>query len=452
MSVVVVGLQHRRTSLDVLERATVGQSAAPKVWALLRNSTNLEEAVLLSTCLRTEVYAVVDRFHDAVSEVQEIIAQRVGLDVVGLGEQWDIRFDDDVVVHLFNVASGTESAVLGETEVLGQVRRAWQHAQEERVCGPVLSELFRHAVRTGKRVRAETAISRGTTSFANAAVQLAQKTRSNGLAGSRVVVVGAGAMGAGVVSALSHISPADRPSEVAVVSRRPARAQAAVERIRADLAARDVVDGLLPDDGPDSSRDPQNPQILPLRVAELQDLPSLLAEADVLVTAVDAPEPVLTPDHLGNGRAAHALLAIDMGVPRNISSAARQLEGIRVLDIQDLRAAVDRAIEERHQELIDAQHIIGEEIHRYRESRRARGAAPVVAALRDRLENLRQGELDRRRAQLGDLSEEDWAKVEEVTRGVLGKLVHEPTMMLKESSGTPRGERLVEALRQLFDL
>ncbi len=437
MSVVVVGLQHRRSSLDVLERASVGELDAPKVWGLLRECANLQEAVLLSTCLRTEVYAVVDRFHDAVDEIQAIVAGRGGLDTVDLADQWDIRFDDDVAVHLFNVASGLESAVIGETEILGQVRRSWQQARDERMCGPVLGDLFRHAVLTGKRVRSETAVARGTTSFAHAAVQLARHRRREGLGGSCVVVAGAGVMGSGVVGALRGLPEGERPEDVVVVSRQRSRAERAVE---GTSASND--DG----DGGGSGRGV-------VRVADFHELPSLVAEADVLVTALDVTAPVLGPEQLGETeRRDRPLLAVDMGLPRNISPAARGLEGIEVLDMEDLRSTVDQAIAERHNEVAEAQDIIQEEVRRYRESTRARGAAPVVAALRDRLEGLRNAELERRRGQFGDLTDEQWADVDAVTRAVLGKLVHDPTVALKASAGTPRGERLVEALRQLFDL
>ena len=206
MSVVVVGLEHERTPLDLLERVTVGDAELGKVLGTLRDRANLSESVVLSTCLRTEVYAVVDRFHDAVHEIHEILAEKAGVEVAVLEEHASVRFDDAVAVHLFSVASGLESAVLGEGEVLGQVRRSWERAQDERVAGPVLSELFRHALRTGKRVRSETAIARGTTSFSHAAVELAESRRPGGLAGATVVVVGAGEMGSGVLGALVSLS------------------------------------------------------------------------------------------------------------------------------------------------------------------------------------------------------------------------------------------------------
>ena len=174
MSVVVIGLQHTQAPLPLLEAAAVADADLHKTLSALSHRRNVQEAVVLSTCLRTEVYAVVDRFHDAVAEIYDVLSEHSGLSVEELSAHAIIRFDDDVTSHLFSVTSGLESVVTGETEVVGQVRRAFERAQEEGTCGPVLSALFRHALQTGKRVRTETGISKGTTSFAYAAVTVAR--------------------------------------------------------------------------------------------------------------------------------------------------------------------------------------------------------------------------------------------------------------------------------------
>ena len=173
MSVVVIGRQHKQAPLSLLEAVAVGDADLHKVLAALSHRRNLQETVVLSTCLRTEVYAVVERFHDGVAELQEFLATISGTPVEVLADHLSVRFDDDVTTHLFTVAAGLDSAVLGESEVLGQVRRAWERAQLEQVSGPVLGALFRHAVETGKRVRSETAIARGITSLSHGAVALA---------------------------------------------------------------------------------------------------------------------------------------------------------------------------------------------------------------------------------------------------------------------------------------
>jgi glutamyl-tRNA reductase len=427
LSVVVVGLEHSLAPLDVLERVTVGDADLGKVLGTLRDRANLQESVVLSTCLRTEVYAVVDRFHDAVHEIQEVLAARAGMTVGEIEDEVAVRFDDDVTAHLFAVASGLESAVPGEGEVLGQVRRAWERAQSERVSGPVLGELFRHAVETGKRVRSETAITRGTTSFSHAAVELVEACRPGGLGGATVVVVGAGVMGSGVAGALAGLPEGRRPARVVVVNRTVARAE--------ELA---------------SSVEPS----IPARSAGLEDLPGALADADAVVVAVEAEGHVIaTADVAPAGpRTGRPLLVVDLGVPRTVDPATGRVPGVTLLDMDALTSAVERAMDERRSEVDQARSIVAEEVARYRDVARARGASPVVAALRARIDEVRRAELTRRRSQFAALSDEDWEQVEAVTRAVLAKLVHQPTVVLKQTAGSARGERLVESLRILFDL
>jgi glutamyl-tRNA reductase len=422
VSVVVVGLQHKQAPLSLLEAVAVSDDDLHKVLNELRQRRNLHESVVLSTCMRTEVYAVVDRFHDAVAEVYEVLAEHSGVSVDELATRATIRFDDDVTTHLFAVTSGLESAVVGESEVVGQVRRAYEFAQEEGVSGPVLSALFQHALQTGKRVRTETGISRGTTSFSYAAVQVAQASGA-GLRQKRVVVIGAGDMGVGVSRALNDITAADAPSSIVVVNRSLARAE-------------DVV------------RDAGGAGTM--RAAPLEGVHAELARADVVITAVAAESHVLTLAHFAG--VAGPMLVIDLGVPRNVDPSVGALAAVTLLDMDTLSASVAQALGDRQEESVAAQAIVAEEVERYRTASRQRGAAPIIAALRARLESLREAELERHRAQLADLSEAEWEQVDQATRAALAKLLHEPTVLLKETAGTPRGERLVEALRILFDL
>ena len=425
MSVVVVGIQHQQAPLSLLEAVAVSEADVHKVLGALRHGRNVQEAVVLSTCLRTEVYAVVDRFHDAVAEVYEVLAEHAGLAVDDLAARAAIHFDDDVTAHLFAVTSGLESTVLGESEVVGQVRRSFELAQGEGVCGPVLSALFRHALRTGKRVRTETGIARGTTSFAHAAVEVARARDAAGLRARRVVVVGAGDMGVGVCRALCDLPEVDAPSSVVVVNRSDARAEALMQQVGGDAQAR-------------------------LRVAPLDRVHEELARADVVITAVAAEAHVLSAAHFSG--VAGPMLVVDLGVPRNVDPAVGALPMVTLLDMDTLSASVAQALGDRQEESIAARAIVAQEVERYRTASRQRGAAPVIAALRARMESLRVAELERHRAALADLTEAEWEQVDVATRAALAKLLHEPTVILKASAGTPRGERLVEALRILFDL
>jgi glutamyl-tRNA reductase len=424
VSVVVVGLQHTQAPLPLLEAAAVPDADLHKTLSALSHRRNVQEAVVLSTCLRTEVYAVVDRFHDAVAEIYDVLSEQSHRSVDELSTHASVRFDDDVTSHLFSVTSGLESVVTGETEVVGQVRRAFERAQEEGTAGPVLSALFRHALQTGKRVRTETGISKGTTSFAYAAVTVARGDDQAGLRGARVVVVGAGDMGLGVCRALSDIAVADAPQRVVVVNRSVERAQ--------DLVAQTET-------GP-----------FDMRAVPLNRVAGELAEADVVLTAVAAESHVLSATDFAG--VTGPLLVIDLGVPRNVEPSVAALDGVTLLDMDTLSVSVARALGDRAEESVAARGIVADEVDRYRSASRQRGAAPIIASLRGRLETLRVAELERHRAQLADLSEEEWDHVDAATRAALAKMLHEPTMLLKETAGTPRGERLVEALRILFDL
>jgi len=426
MSVIVVGLEQSHSPLELLERVAITDVALPKALGRLRDQSNLSEAVILSTCLRTEVYAVVERFHDGVAELQEFLAAIGDSPVEALAEHLTVRFDDDVTSHLFTVAAGLDSAVLGESEVLGQVRRAWEKAQLEQVSGPVLGGLFRHAVETGKRVRSETAIARGITSLSHGAVALATSRRAGGLSGARVLIVGAGEMGQGVAQALTGQPVAD----LVIANRTSDRTDA-------------VVAGL-----PDGTTQ--------VRTESLDDLASLLTHADVVFTSVGTPHPIIDRSMIEAAASARGsgapLLVIDLGVPRNVDPAAGGVERIVLLDMDVLRAAVADALSGRQDEVAAAAGIVTDEVERYRVASRARDAAPMVSALRARVEAARQAELDRQRSKRSELSDSQWEQVDAVTRSMMAKLLHQPTVALKDAAGTPRGERLVEALRTLFDL
>ncbi len=433
MSVVVVGLEQRLAPLDLFERVALGDDALPKVLARLRDRGNLAEAVVVSTCQRVEVYAVVDRFHQGVAEIHETLADLVGVPAERLEEHAVLRFDDDVADHLFSVAAGLESAVLGETEVLGQVRRAWERSQRSDASGPVLGALFRHAVEAGKRVRSETSIARGVTSMSHGAVALAARRAGGDLGGLAAVVIGAGEMGSGVLAALTGGSGSGwgHPRTVTVVNRTPSRAHAHVQGVPAGFGGT-------------------------VAAADLSDLPAVLAGADVVVASVASTAPVVDAASVAaavEGRdPSRPMIVVDLGVPRNVEPAVAGIAGVDLLDIDDLRRSVDDALSGRRGEVEQARRIVAGELERYRVAARARGAAPVIAALRGQAEAARVAELQRQREKRGDLTDEQWAQVDEVTRAMVASLLHQPTVALKEAAGTPRGERLVEALRALFSL
>jgi glutamyl-tRNA reductase len=449
VAVVVVGMHERDASLEVFERVAVNERDVSKVLAELIASPNLAEVVVLSTCLRTEVYAAVDRFHDGVADIEAFFRLRVGDDVVGapdppadgerrpeagggvldLGGSLTCRYDEAAAAHLFEVTAGIDSPVLGEGEIMRQVRDAAEVARLENTVGGVLGPLFRHAVEAGKRARTDTAIQRGTTSLAHAAVELAAD-RAHGFDAKRLLVVGAGEMGAGIARALA--GRGDLTGEVVVANRGSERA--------AEVA-----------------------DMLAARVVALADVAAELELADVVLTSTAAENVVMGAEMFEVALAARSgrttpaddlrpLVVVDLAVPRDVDPAVDSLNGVVRLDVEDVRRYAEEQMEGREGEVPAVRAILAEELDRYRSSAAGRLAAPVVAALRERGERLRAGELERYRSRLDAMSGEDRELVDILTRRIVAKLLHDPTVRVKQAAGSPRGERLAEALRALFDL
>jgi len=419
MSLVVVGCNHRSTPLGLLERMTVAPDDLPKALHDLATAEHLSESVLLSTCNRIEVYAYAERFHGGYADVRELLARHSGLPPETVADELYAHHDADAVRHLFTVAAGLDSVVVGEHEVLGQVRDAWQAARTEGTVGAVLEPLFRRAVETGKRARTHTGISRGIASLSHAAVALAAE-RLGGLSGRRVLVLGAGEVATGTLKSLADAGPAD----IAVASRTPERAVAAA-------------------------------QLCGGRTVALDELDSALVGADVAITTTGATEIVLEHSDLDAvmaRRAGAELLIVDVAVPRDVDPAARELPGVTLLDMDDLGEFVGRERAGRTQEADSVRAIIDEEVELYLAEASAREVAPLIAALRGRAELLSASELDRHASRLADLSPSQRAAVESLLHGVVNKLLHEPTVRLKDAAGHARGDRLAEALRDLFDL
>jgi len=419
VSVVVVGLNHRTVSLDLLERMAVPEGRLPKALHDLRGREHVAEVVVLSTCHRTEVYVVAERFHGAVQDIRHFLSELAFAPPEEFSDRLYTYFDDAAAAHLFAVAAGLDSVVLGESEVLGQVRDAWEQARAEGATGARLDALFRHALVTGKRARSETAIARGTTSVAQAAVAMAN-ARLGSLSGARVLVLGAGEMGESMAVALSGAGAAD----VLVANRTWDRALALASRVGG-------------------------------RAVELGGLADALLEVDVLLTSTGAPAVVVEQADLAPvmvARSGRPLLIVDVAMPRDIDPSAGELPGVTLLDLNDLRTFAEAGLGERRREIPQVRAIVAEEVARHAEHVTARRAVPTVIALRERAEALRLAELEHYRSKLHDLDPRQREAIEALTRGILAKLLHDPTVRLKDAAGSARGERLADALTELFDL
>jgi glutamyl-tRNA reductase len=374
------------------------------------------EAVVLSTCNRTEIYATAEKYHGAMGDVRNSLSEMTHVAPEIFADHLYAYHDTAAVAHLFSVAAGLDSAVIGESEILGQVRQAWEAATAEGAAGPGLHMLFRHALEVGKRARTDTGIGRSMTSVSSAAVALAAE-RLGTLDGKRVLVLGAGEMGEGMAVSLAAAGVA----EVLVANRTPERAQALAERVGG-------------------------------RAVPLFELPQAVVEVDLLLTSTGATSVMVEygeVEEIVAKRAGRELLIIDVAVPRDVNPSAADLPGVTLLDMDDLRAFADTGLAERRREATRARDIVDEEVSRYRDASTARQVAPVVTAFRDRAELLRLAEVERLGRKLSDVER---AALEALSKGLVAKLLHEPTVRLKDAAGTVRGERLAEALRELFDL
>ncbi len=418
MSVVVIGLNHRSTPLDLLERMTIGDAALPKALHDLITRADVSEAVVLSTCNRTEVYAAVERFHGAYQDIRDFLAEVAFLAPEDFSDHLYVHYDAPAAAHLFGVASGLDSAVLGESEILGQVKQAWERARLEGAAGPALNLLFRHALEAGKRARTDSGIGRHTTSVSQAAVAMAAE-RLGGLQGRRGLVLGAGEMGEamalGLAKAGTELIIANRTWDTAV-----------------ELAGR--VQG---------------------RAVRLAEVAATLTDVDVLLSSTAALSPLLDVEDIEQviaARAGRPLLIVDIAVPRDIDPAVGRLPGVILLDMDDLRAFAEHGTQARQGEVALVRSLLDDELERYLGATSAREVAPMIVALRERAEEVRQAEVDRYRNRLTGLDEAQVDAVDALTRGIIAKLLHDPSVALRDAAGSTRGDRLIASLRELFAL
>jgi glutamyl-tRNA reductase len=419
VSVLVVGLSHKSAPAEVLERAAVsGDTLAKLIWDLAR-AEPVAEVFVVSTCNRVEVYADADRFHAGVAAICELLARHCGVPEPELTRHLYAHYADRAVSHLLAVACGLDSVAVGEEQILGQVRSALKLARGQGTVGRVLGDLGRVALRAGKRARAETAIGRAGPSLLSLAVELAATSLGGtGLSGRDVLVVGAGAMSALAVAAAAR----DGAASIVVINRTRRHAER--------LAAR--------------------PGTAVTRVAGLGDLPAAMAEADIVICCTGAAGPVITADMVPAGRR-ETLVFLDLAMPRDVEPAVAGLPGAAVIGMDTLRGHPTAA---RAGDVAAVRAIMQAELAAYQAGLDAARVAPTVAALRAKAAEVTEAELARLAGRLaaGGVSGRALDEVAQAVRRVAGKLLHAPTVRVKELAGSPGGEEYAAALRVLFDL
>jgi glutamyl-tRNA reductase len=429
VSVLVVGLSHKSAPVAILERAVVSGDSLGKLLRDVAQAEPVAEVFVVSTCNRVEVYADVDRFHAAVTAICELLGRHCGVPAAELTSYLYVHYEDRAISHLMAVACGLDSMVVGEGQILGQVRSALKSAADTGTVGRVLSELGRLALRTGKRSRAETGIDRAGRSLLTVAIDLAARSAAGhsgaeALAGRDVLIVGAGSM-----SALAAATATRSGARSIVVAN---RTRSHAERLAADVA--DVS----------------------ATAAGLADLPAAMGAADVVISCTGATGQVITRDMVSAAVTARAgrpgpLVVLDLAMPRDVEPAAGDLPGVVLIGMDLLSGHGTAATDE---DVLAVRAVIEAELAAYHSAIDAARVAPTVVALRAKAAKVVEAELARLEGRLtsDDLSGHARDEIAQTVRRVVDKLLHAPTVRVKELAGSPGGEEYAAALRVLFDL
>jgi glutamyl-tRNA reductase len=412
MSVLVVGLSHRSAPVPVLERAAVPVDDLRKTLDELHRAESISEVLLLSTCNRVEVYADVARFHPAVGEITSVLARHAGLPVSDLSDHLYVHFAEAAAEHIFSVASGLDSMVVGESQILGQLRAAYALGTETGSVGSVLHNLAQTALRVGKRVHSDTGIDQAGASIVSVALDQAASMLGS-LDGRRAVIVGAGSMGALSAATLRRRGVTD----IVVANRTADRA----DRLAASVGGRAI---------------------------PLSSLAAELVDADLLMSSTGATGLVVEADMI-EARRTRPLAILDLALPRDVDpSVGRQL-GVSYIDLEALRAGGAMVSDE---EVRAAAAIVAAELSDYLAEQQQLAVAPTVTALRARANQVIDGELSRLDGRLPGLDAAVRTEVADAVRRAVEKVLHAPTVRVKELAATPGGDQYAAALRELFDL
>lgn len=426
MNLFLVGIDHTTAPIALRERLSFSAAEVPVALAQLTASDNigLAEATLISTCNRVEIYGVGTDTH-ALAATARFLAAFHGLSYDEVAPCLVTRTGVEVAAHLCATAAGLHSIVLGEAQIQGQVRAAIDIAQQTRTSGPLLNGLFRHGLAAGKRVRHDTALGKGAASVSQAGVELARR-QLGGLRGKRVLLVGSGTMSELAVKNLQAYGVTD----VLITNRTADHATTLAEHYGAQAIA-------------------------------FEALPAALGTVDIVISATAAPQPIITKAmveralvtrHERVAEQRHPLVMIDLAVPRDIDPAVAELSGVRVATVDDLQDVVQATLTQRRGELAHAQQIVAQEVAAFERWLREQETLPALASLRQQAETLRQHELQRALRRLGDLSPDQRQAIEVLTQSLVNKLLHAPTLRLKDAAATGEGTRYAEMMRDLFAL
>ncbi len=418
MAILTLGISYRRAPIELLERLAFTDDDLAKAYRLATDLEGVDEAVILSTCNRVEVTASVANYHSGFMALKRLLVESREVVPAQLDEPLYSHWERDAADHLFAVAAGLDSMVVGETQIYAQVREALRRAEAEGAVGPALTGLFHAAGRAGRRVRSETALGAAPDAFVAMGADTAESSLG-GLEDRDVVVVGAGQMAALAVKHLRRrgVGP------VRILNRSLEHARSLAERTNA-------------------------------RHGDLDALPEALGHADLVVSATGAAGTVIPRDMvasaIGHRDQGRTLVLLDLAVPRDVEAGVGTLDGVRVIDVVTLRDRLAAHDPATASDIVRAHELVAEEVRRFVVRRTADGLAPLIRALRRRGDDVLDRELERHASRLRELAPDERAAVEAVARGIVAKLLHDPLVELKERTASGEGERYAELLAELW--
>ncbi len=420
MNIAVVGLSHKTAPVEIREKLSIPDDAKEKAMRQLCGYPHLEEVAVLSTCNRLEIYVIAKETENGVRELTQFLAEWGQIPLQELRQHLFVLLHQDAVMHLMRVASGLDSLVLGEGQILSQVKHTHKLAQQYGGAGSILNRLFKQAISAGKRVRTETSIGTGAVSISSAAVELAQLKVDN-LAACRVTIVGAGKMSRLLVQHLLSKGAA----QICILNRSAKRSQELAQQFKE----------------------------APLQLHPLTELATVLATSDLIFTSTAATEPILDRNILEPLCQQQSMTIVDISVPRNVHANVNELDSVRAFNVDDLKAVVAQNQESRRQMAMEAEALLEEELTAFNIWWQSLETVPTISSLRAKIESIREQELEKALSRLGsEFAEKHQEVIEALTRGIVNKILHDPMVQLRAQQDIEARQQSMQALQMLFNL
>lgn len=421
MNIAVVGLSHRTAPVEVREKLSIPDTKIESVMAQLSSYPHIEEVGILSTCNRLEIYIVATETEQGIRELSQFLSDSAQIPLQQLRQHLFVLLHQDAVMHLMRVAAGLDSLVLGEGQILAQVKHAHKIGQQHKGIGRLLNRLFKDTITAGKRVRTETSIGTGAVSISSAAVELAQMKVEN-LAPYRFAIVGAGKMSRLLVKHLIAKGAVD----ISILNRSSKRAE--------ELASKFAEANL--------------------KLYQLSEMTAVIAQSDIVFTSTASSEPLLDRSKLEATLDPNcSLMLFDISVPRNVAADVNELGYVQAFNVDDLKAVVAQNQESRRQMAMEAEGLLEEEVENFEAWWRSLETVSTISSLRNKVEGIREQELEKALSRLGsEFAEKHQEVIEALTRGIVNKILHDPMVQLRAQQDIETRRKAMQSLQMLFNL